>query len=309
MQRLIRIILPEILLLFKFVEIIFLSKTKINRNVKPIFIIGSPRSGSTLIYQILTSYFELNYITNFISYFYHSLITGFKIQDLILKKDYKSNFKSYKGKTEGLKGPHEAGKFWRRWFPKNTDYVDNNYIKQRNFKSLLKTVSFLDGYINKPVIFKNTVNSLRLKVLNYLFPNSLIIICRRDPVQISYSILKFRKLINNDKNKWWAAKPKTFKQIRMLPYPEQIISQVLDIESQINEDIKLWPKKQVFNLDYESLCNKPKENIDSIQNFFRQNNINIVITDSFIPKLNSQSEAPDDKDITLLKAAFDKLKR
>ena len=36
----------------------------------PIFIIGPPRSGSTLLYQVLTSYFDLSYFKNLHSKYY-----------------------------------------------------------------------------------------------------------------------------------------------------------------------------------------------------------------------------------------------
>ena len=38
----------------------------------PIFIIGAPRSGSTLLYQVLTDYFEVGYISNLHAHFFGS---------------------------------------------------------------------------------------------------------------------------------------------------------------------------------------------------------------------------------------------
>jgi len=36
----------------------------------PIFIVGAPRSGSTLLYQLLAYYYNFSYFTNYSSLFY-----------------------------------------------------------------------------------------------------------------------------------------------------------------------------------------------------------------------------------------------
>ena len=95
--------------------------------LKPVFIIGPPRSGSTLFYQLLLSHFQLCYISNIVSGFpkymlrisrlFPSLASGYRLG---LKKDYY-------GFLPGIKAPSEAGKIFDKWF--NEDDFDENAAK------------------------------------------------------------------------------------------------------------------------------------------------------------------------------------
>ena len=82
----------------------------------PIFIVGPPRSGTTLLYQIIVHCFHVAYFPNIAARFYKIPVIATKIGK-ILFRPYKSDFTSTYGLVKGTMAPHEAGVIWDRWFP------------------------------------------------------------------------------------------------------------------------------------------------------------------------------------------------
>jgi hypothetical protein len=287
------------------VDYLLINRIKEDENLPSvIFIVGAPRTGSTILYQLLTYAYNFNYISNLGAQFYHSLYLGNLIQNYLQKDKTHSSFTSVNGKTEGLFSPHECGKFWYRWFPKSPQFVDEEYYEKNNFRLLLNTVSKIYHKNKNPIIFKNTVNSMRIRVIKKLFPNALIIFIRRNPVETALSILKQREKINKDKNKWWAIEPPNYNELKNLPYPEQIYYS----ELQIAKDVKLFDSKQIYEIFYEQLCSDTLSKLNQLDDFFIQNNLNIKKRNdlnNFVLNCNQNSE--HDPEYILLKTEADKL--
>src|SRR5580692_3262293 len=83
----------------------------------PIFIVGAPRSGSTLLYQLMTSCFHFGYISNL-----HCTLYGAPqlVERFMRNSDFHpdSNFRSDTGQTEGMAGPCECNAYWYLFFPR-----------------------------------------------------------------------------------------------------------------------------------------------------------------------------------------------
>ena len=78
----------------------------------PIFIIGAPRSGSTLLYQLLVKHTRVGYISNLMSLFPHKMIT---LAEYTKAWHGSRNLKkSNLGYIAGLFSPSEAGAIQRK---------------------------------------------------------------------------------------------------------------------------------------------------------------------------------------------------
>ena len=121
--------------------------------INPIFIIGAPRSGSTLLYNVLINKFRLSYISNIASVFYKY---PYLVTSLFWKFHSRKN-KSYNSDTgfiPGLFSPSEAGKIFEFWFDEKTNYSKDIYVK----KCVLAYTELFKG----PFINKNTRNIRRI---------------------------------------------------------------------------------------------------------------------------------------------------
>lgn len=147
----------------KFVE-------KGNENLlPPLFIVGTPRSGSTLLYNILTRNYRFAYITNIGSVFprfpvlFYWMINGFLFQRKSKSID------SHYGLVNGFSSPSEAGAINERWF--SNQKLDKRFIRH--------SVARLSVMMQGPFISKNLYNSLRLKRIFEVFPKAIFIFIKR----------------------------------------------------------------------------------------------------------------------------------
>src|SRR3989304_2155174 len=81
-----------------------------------VFVLGAPRTGSTILYQAFVSAFGLPYFSNLVNeYFAASPIVGLLVQSAA-DRNHKVAFHSHYGKTEGPFEPSEASHVMRHWF-------------------------------------------------------------------------------------------------------------------------------------------------------------------------------------------------
>ena len=244
----------------------------------PIFIIGSPRSGTTLLYQFFIRYLSVGYFSNFMSNIFHAPLLAYKIQRRFLKKSI--DFKSYHGRTKGLSGPSEAGLFWYRWFPRGRYvYSDGNTLTQKAVKELRNVIHHLTIIINKPIVFKNTYNSMRIKALAEIFPNACFIICRRDPLDVAQSLLLSRQSALDCKDQWWSVPPQEIDEIEKHHYCDQVVEQVYFIERQIEQDRFESGGGHFFVVDYQRLCTNPAKVLTEVVSFLQDCNLDVSAND------------------------------
>lgn len=257
------------------IDILFLAdKTHKEDKNRPIFIVGPPRSGTTLLYQILVKNFHLPYINNFIGKFYKFPVIASKINKLLKLNTENIYYKSRHGKTEGLAGPNEFGNFWYRWFPRDPQFVGNNYLNRKEKFEIRKIIYNLQNILGKNIVFKNVVNSVRIEALLELFPNSVFLISRRKPIFNIQSIYKMRKKLDKE-DSWWSVKPPEYENIKNYNLIDQCIYQVYYVEKYLNSFLNSDKHSQFKIVKYESLCEETMRTVSDIKNFLEKNGIKI----------------------------------
>ncbi len=269
----------------------------------PVFIIGPPRSGSTLLYQLLCQRYHFVYFTNFTIQLYHAPIIAAQLSKLLpARSASRTDFQSTYGKTERWWGPHEGGQFWYRWFPKGEHvYVAAGETPPASLAHLRAEIIGLTRVRRAPALFKNTYNSMRIAPLLEAFPNACFLVVRRDPVAIAQSILNARIKVQGDKQSWWALPPKEVAVIKDHPYWEQVAEQVYYIYRQIEADQQQFGTDHFLDVCYESLCDNVHANLTAIETFLQGKGLRLRIKAEvparFKPSTNSQVSAEDLKRI------------
>ncbi len=234
-----------------------------NKRLYPIFIIGAPRSGTTLIYQSLISHYDIGYPSNLIAKFWSNPLIGLSLQSsLISSWNYTSKFKSNHGYSKNsFLEPHEFGYFWQRWF----DNTSSHYTPQNTAVStkLKSTIYQLLTISNKPWVFKNLTLGLKIKVLKKVFPDSKFIIVVRNPEIIANSLLNGRICRYNTKKQWWSLVPKEIDIIKRMPPHEQVVAQVYYSYKQIFDDSKIIGRNNIKHIVFEDFCKNPENYLES----------------------------------------------
>lgn len=226
-----------------------------------IYIVGAPRSGTTLLSQLVSRYLPIGYINNLIARFWLRPSVGIRLSHILMGESARQEirFNSVHGVTAELAGPHEFGYFWRYWF--KLDDAGTHHLSaaeladvdSAGLKSALENEILAS--LGMPVVFKNVICGFQAPLLGEIHKNSLFIHIDRDLCSTCASILKSRHERYGSYSTWWSLKPSTFSSLPVDPV-EQVITQVIDCRRELNGQIS---KSGVafLNIQYEELCGNP----------------------------------------------------
>lgn len=256
------------------IEWFFIKKaySKKHNTYSPVFIIGLPRSGTTILYQLITNHLKISYINNFVERHYKSPFIALTLSNIIRKNKKHDCFQSNFGYSTMPFGPSEAGNLFAKWFSKDIPYWDPENTPQKlktNFYTFITAWSCIN---KKSIIIKNLRFGQRIKLITHLFPDALFIYIKRSDFYTLQSMyIAGEKLTESLKT--WCSNKEIINAEDLINTNYLIIKQLR--ESIVN-DLKRHPKEKVLELNYEDICDKPLCVLDSIQEFFKKNNTDIL---------------------------------
>jgi hypothetical protein len=220
-----------------------------------VFLLGLPRSGTTLVSQYVVHRLEVAYWTNGVGHHPRApIVTTF----LERRGDaYRSDFRSRYGKVEGARAPREAGAVWARFFDleRYTRFEDLRPGDAERLRNLVAATQRVFG--RAPFVNKNVKHLLRIDALAKVFPESLFLVVRRRVQDTALSILRARLELAPDPSRWWSVRPPDWERLAGLPLEEQIAGQVLSLRRRLDLDLAALPRERVIELDYERFCREP----------------------------------------------------
>lgn len=262
----------------------------------PVFIIGPPRSGTTLLYQLLVRQMHPGYINNFVGNCYGFPYLAIRIYQSLITGRMPMDLSSEAGRTAGFRGPHEFGNFWYRWFPKSPQYAAAGDITNEQAEEIRRYITGFYRLFERPVVFKNVVHSVRIRALMKIFPRTLFLVNYRNPVYTAQSIYRLRTRKRASHEDWWSVEPRNVEEIRQYPLPAQCVHQVYAIQQQIEEDRAETRPEQFHTVQYEDICADPANSLRQISAFLQQYGLSVPDRFEKLPELsnrNSQSVDPE----------------
>jgi hypothetical protein len=232
------------------------------REKPPIFIVGSPRTGSTLLYQVLLSQFRLSYISNIMALMpahmlkmarlYPKVATGFV-------GAYKENNYGY---VPGLTSPNEAGKILKKWFE---DLAQDEQHRQ----DIRQTVSTVTKLTDAVFLMKNQRRlTINLPLLQSTFPEARYIITHRDPRYVAQSMLLARREVMGDDTLWWNVQPDGYEATLDKSPLYQVLWQVMTLQEMSHIALQTHDNERMMVIDYEVLCTQPEAVLQQLQEKF-----------------------------------------
>jgi hypothetical protein len=235
-----------------------------------VYIVGVPRSGTTLVSQLVARGLDLGYIDQVVARFWQRPAVGVALSRSILGSRAAESIRleSDYGTGLGPAGPHEFGYFWRHWLPYDSapnHHLDAQALSRVDRTGLRRVLrAELLAAFGRPVVFKNVACGFQARFLTEVHPRSLFVHVTRRTEDTSRSILRARVERHGRLDAWWSLKPSSY------PFPElgrdpvrDVVRQVLDCRKDFHAELSA-ASVQSLELAYEDVCARPDSTLDEI---------------------------------------------
>jgi hypothetical protein len=235
----------------------------------PLFLVGSPRSGTTFIYQLLNATGQFAVPTNLLSRFYYAPYLGAKIQQLLTDKTYDYGdemgdygghepFKSNLGKTLGPLAPSEFTHFWRRFIPNyDPQYLSPSEESLIDGAGLCSGLAAIESVMQRPLALKAFIIQYNLPKLHEILEGGIFLRLHRDVTYIMQSLYEARLAFYKTLDIWWSVKPREYSELKLMDPYRQIAGQVFFTEQALERGMAKIPPEIQLSVQYEEVCQDP----------------------------------------------------
>ncbi len=221
----------------------------------PIFITGSCRSGTTLVFQYLVHHFQTSYFPNVARQcsMWPYLATRFDCDRTPPSKTFESRY----GDIQGKCAPSDGWQIFHKWFSYFMNPGETRFDRLRYAPQLIGL--FERFYNNDPFLNKNNSNTLRIIELQYIFQNALFIHVTRNITATVLSVLRGREENGIMPDQFWSVAPeKSLISFDFHDELELVVFQYLFCNQYVqiaNDKLQLG----IIFVDYDEFCPAPSK--------------------------------------------------
>ena len=234
----------------------------------PLFIVGLPRSGTTLLYQSLVSQFEIGFLHNHFNYLY-----GIPVR-LGRRNRSTTSLESNYGHVRGWHSPSEHFGIWRPVFGDNVstgEIADSNSLSEPKVRCLQNVIYSLQNRSDNSYLFKCLYLNLCITSLAQIFPRSAFIHLQREPDAVRRSMITGRS--KHGENEWWSVKVPGWQEQLGQPIENQVDHQLSGLSRVIEDQLLQLESQRVLKLRYEELRSDIDTCIEQLSPWMNQHNI------------------------------------
>ncbi len=239
------------------------------------FIVGPPRSGTTLLYEMIVTRFQCGYFTNLAKRLFEVPV----VATWICKNEMRrrsGSFDSVYGELDGNAAPSEAGRLWRFWMPYAAPYsFDLPGLPPKRIHHKIAAICRLAG---GPMIVKNPILQSDIPAITEMFPEAVFLHIERDWADNARSLMGLRaKRTPEDNTGWVSLRPSGWEAYATADALTQSCAQVMlshkDIETYLE-----GPRRagRLMKIRYDILCTKPDAVLEEIEALFAANDISVT---------------------------------
>ncbi len=246
-------------------ERVLLSRARGEDFPPPVFVVGPPRSGTTLVYEALVGTFQFAYISNLAHRLYRTPVAATSLGMRSIDA-YEPRYESKWGHVSGWAAPNEAGWVWDRWFTSHDDAV-SPAPDEKATASMRDTVGALSSLMRGPFLNKNVNHSVWMPYLAQAFPGATFVEVRRGAVESARSMLKARRDEGGDKHlhEWSSVKPRGWAKFSGENPETQCVAQAVLVARQIEEDAARLDPVQRLTISYDEFCADPAKSLEDVR--------------------------------------------
>lgn len=279
-----------------------------DENHSNVLVLGLPRSGTTLLTQLLHSCTNLYCTNNLIARFWEAPLVGAYLSKLTVGSVKSSSFESFYGRTSDISEPHEFSWFWHGLLEVDdvTNYdpqaASERIDWERVRSKLINLNSVLGGgLVHKPL----ELVGYHLSHFSRILKKAIFVFIERDPLDMAYSIAEARQRNNEDMQSWWGSYPPAgiYNQIKGDPWDLQIVKQIRYFKQMYAKQLATLPSESLVKTSYQELCQNPVGLLNQVKHCALELGGEISITEDpepFAPRNKQRDSSLYDS----LRAAF-----
>ena len=274
---------------------LFLQARGSHRKPPPVFIIGPPRSGTSLLYELLVTRYHFAYISNLAHRFYLTPLAASWLGRSIIGK-WHGNFTSRYGHIAGWGAPNEGGWVWRRWLS-DGDWTDGADFPDSDAEQLRELSEGLSGIFAAPFLNKNVMHSNRLRLMQKIWPDALYILVSREFTDNARSITRAERKEGgpaHDGDHWWSVRPKLAIDFIGHSDVDRAVVQVSGVHQDIANDIKAIGADRMLTVNYAELCSDCSAGLDDIESFLARHDVKLQQRGDIPAKFETRVSLPMD---------------
>ncbi|RME84884.1 MAG: sulfotransferase [Caldilineae bacterium] len=226
-------------------------------------VIGPPRVGSTLMFQVLVSQYRCFHFDNFQHSFLRYPYLAYRFSRRFITPQT-GRFRSDHGYVPGLGGLSEGNFFWPYWFDMGLDegLPRPDPRRLRHIARVMNAIWLREGL---PMIGSYNSHAFYLGELARRFERVVVVNMRRDPVANAVSLLRGRLVFRGTIEQWWSNRPAECLAAGITDPYRQIVCQIAGFYRAVKEQRRYLPDAAVVDVHYEDLCRAPAEVLDRVR--------------------------------------------
>jgi hypothetical protein len=221
-----------------------------------LLIVGAPRSGTTLVYQILAHALDVSYFANLSAMFPSAPLTATRLF-LRGRRRAGAGFQNFYGQTVGLAAPNDGFEVWNRWLG-NDRYEAPAELAPEAIREMRRFLGAWTKTFGRPFLNKNNRNTACIELLAAALPEARFVVVRRDPAHVAESLVLAREVVQGSRARGWGLASRESRVVDdPLRYVDDVCDQVYEIERRLERQLAAVPGDRVFEVAFEDFCAKP----------------------------------------------------
>lgn len=250
---------------------------------QPVFILGVHRSGTSILYKMLTATGCFNPVTAYHLIEYDTLLINYHEQrEHQVKQQLTESLLKDGLRDRGIDRLKITADFAEEYGFLLGNKTQRMRITKQNvelFTELCQKIQFI-AENHKPILLKNPYDFPNFLILKELFPNARFVFIHRHPLKTISSTLQAVRTILQEKNPYTARLSRMYNicfSNPLLLFPLRVMVNTLAVCSVValinmtrksteyyQENIKKLSKKDYISITYEDLCLQPQETLQHI---------------------------------------------
>lgn len=234
-----------------------------------VLIVGTPRSGSTLLMQWLAASGGFSYPTNLIARFWRAPAVGAMVDRLLFDAtvDFRGetradapavDFRSELGKTRGPRAPNEFWYLWRNLLGFGDPPVLGVEGRARaDVAAFQGALGAWEAVAGRPIAMKAMIADWEIPFIAEILPTAIFLDLRRSPEATMASLLDARVKFAGTVDAWYSFRPPVDPGLLIGSPEEQVAVQVRAMRLATEAGLATLPPERVIGWDHEAFCADP----------------------------------------------------